>query len=359
MSLAGLTLRNFRLYNQATIEPGQHLNLIIGSNASGKTTLLEAIHFLSTGRSFRSVSTDGILCHGQTVLSVSGKVYQGDSPNTSLSITISPDGRSATINADQRARISDLAQLLPQLVISPDSHFEFNQHAKVRRAAVDWLLFHVEPSYFHSWSRYRRALEQRNAALKDPKQQKTRFSWDEELAIYGDLIQKQRENIITSIKSKFCEIAQNLIHNADEFDIRLDAGWRNEKGMETCLSDDRGKDLSRGYTHSGPQRNDLLISINGHAAKSEASHGQNKLLVIAFRLAAIEFLHQATGKNCCLLIDDLPAELDETRRDLFSQYIANLPIQQFITATDRSLINTKFWPDYRVFHVEHGVLKVA
>jgi len=359
MSLVSLAVRNFRLYESAGLEPGKGLNLITGHNAGGKTSLLEAIHFLGTGKSFKSTTVDGLLSHQQQQMSVWGRVEIGPMTMTELSIAITPEGRTAKIAGDSGVKISDMAQLLPHMVISPDSHFEFHQHAKARRAAIDWALFHVEPSYSTIWSRYRRALEQRNAALRDPKQARTRYSWDEEIAKLGDEIQRRRNESINTIKTRFCSISAHMLEKPDEVDVVLDPGWKTEAGMLACLQKDRDRDLARGFTHSGPQRNDLMLMIDGHPAKNEASHGQNKLLVIALRLAMVEHLLELTGKACCLLVDDLPAELDEKHRDRFCEYVSRLPVQQFITATDPDMINANFWQDRRRFHVEHGSLRTV
>jgi DNA replication and repair protein RecF len=358
MPLRALSVRNFRIYDHIEISPDPQVNLITGGNASGKTTLLEAIHVLGSGRSFRTQQTDHLVRHGRHEWLLSAQVDgREETPAVNLAIGVGQEGRRIVVGPDHQAKLADLAQHLPLLVISPDSHFDFHQHTKTRRAVLDWLLFHVEPSYHQTWGRYQRALQQRNAALKDPKQSRTRLSWDEELVSHGQDIQSRRQGILDELQDGFQAIAAELVGMRLDFSLYLVAGWNSELGMSHCLEEDRARDLARGFTHSGPHRNDLEIRISGQPSQEEASHGQNKLLVIALRLAQLLKLHEVTGKHCCLLVDDLPAELDAERRARLSRYFASLPAQVFVTATDHSLIDTTSWPSFRRFHVEQGGIK--
>jgi DNA replication and repair protein RecF len=354
MPLVELEFRNIRLYELGQLAPDPRLTLITGANASGKTTLLEAVHLLSSGRSFRTSQLDQIRRHGATNLSVSGKYQPPGQEIVRLGLAHSELGRRAVVNGIEQGRLSALTQYLPLLVISPDSHYEFLQSARCRRSAMDWLLFHVEQDYSQLWGRYQRALEQRNAALKDRKQAKTRFAWDEELTQLGLTIQNRRDVLMESLRPLFLESVAAVLDTTMPIELRLDAGWDVERGLADCLLNDRGRDEARGYTHSGPHRNDLSITLGGKPFQKSASHGQNKLLVVALRLAQVRLLFAMTGRECCLLIDDLPAELDRNHRARLAEVLPRLPIQVFVTATDADQIPTAGWSSHRKFHVEHG-----
>lgn len=358
MPLIQLEFRNIRIYEHARINPDPRLTLISGANAGGKTTLLEAIHVLSTGRSFRTSQIEQLRRHGTAELSVVGQ-YQ---PNTHQApihcgIVYEEQGRRISLNGAKNPKISDLAQQLPLLVISPDSHFEFQQTARHRRAVLDWVLFHVKPGYQDTWNRYQRSLQQRNAALKEPKQAKVRFSWDEELAVLGDSIQAQRQAQLAELVPVFQSICRELLSIPASTELLLEAGWEDTKGMAECLLEDRNRDQARGSTHSGPHRNDLRILLDRQPSREEASHGQNKLLVIALRVAQIQHLYESTGRECCLLIDDLAAELDAEHRQRLARHLSKLPVQVFVTATDASQIDIGSWPSHAWFHVEHGMIQ--
>jgi DNA replication and repair protein RecF len=356
MPLVSLELQNFRIYEHIQLEPDRHLNLISGANASGKTSLLEAIYLLGTGRSFRTTQSEQLRRTGSRDLRVIGKLQEEGGDSVRLGLTYSSDGRRISLNGLEQRQASSLAQHLPLQVISPDTHYDFRQNAKYRRAALDWGLFHVEPDFPGLWSRYQRTLHQRNAALKAHSQSNARYAWDEELVETGEKLQAARANHVEKLRPHFQSCCQQLLGENHKVNLILESGWDDKNGFGERLRLDRIRDSSRGFTHSGPQRADLQISLNEQESKQCASHGQHKILVIALRLAQIRYLLESRNRSCCLLIDDLAAELDLEHRAQLSQLLSNLPVQVFITATESTLIDHESWSSYKTFHVEQGVI---
>jgi len=356
MPLVSLEFHNIRVYERIQLEPSPHLNLVSGGNASGKTTLLEAIYLLGTGRSFRTTQTEQLRRTGSSDFSVTGKLQNAHGETIRLGLAHSNNGRRASINGLEQAKVSSLALHLPLQVISPDTHYEFQQSAKYRRGALDWCLFHVEPDFSSLWSRFQRLLHQRNAALKSHSQAKARHVWDDELIEVGESLHTARTRLTEQLLPHFQSSCQFLLGRNHYVNLVLQPGWGIESTFSASLRQDRERDLARGFTHSGPQRADLEITLNSQASCQSASHGQNKILVIALRLAQISYLLQAKSRNCCLLIDDLAAELDHVHRARLTRYLAGLSVQVFVTTTETSLIDREFWPSHKTFHVEHGTI---
>jgi DNA replication and repair protein RecF len=358
MPLVNIDLCNIRAYQRATLRPDPRITFIVGANASGKTTLLEAVHILSTGRSFRAHQLERVLRHGTENMSVVGH-FQSPNETSTVRIGFSRENgeKSVTMNGVEQIRAAYLAQQLPLLTISPDTHFEFKQSTKLRRASLDWILFHVEPDFHDMWARYQRVLMQRNAALKDQRYKQSSFVWDDELSSLGDKLQQKRMERVRDIDPIFQETCAHLLGEKQRVGLQLDSGWQESIGLAECLRADRARDQARGFTHSGPHRNDLKILINNHQSKDEASHGQNKMLVFALRLAQIRYLYEKTGKECCLLIDDLAAELDTQHREHLANQLSGLPVQVFVTATEAAQLDLSCWKTYGMFHVEQGVIR--
>lgn len=356
MSLVSLELQNIRIYERTRLEPNPHLNLISGANASGKTTLLEAIYLLGTGRSFRTAQADQLRRNGSSDLRVVGKLHKDGGETVRLGLVHSIDGRKMSINGLEQKQVSSLALHLPLQVISPDTHYDFQQNAKHRRGVLDWGLFHVEPDFTKLWTRFQRILQQRNAALKDRSQIKARHAWDDELVETGEKLHAARASLTAQLRPHFQSCCQQLLGENHHVDLILESGWDSEAGFAASLYQDRERDSARGFTHSGPQRADLQISLNAQASRVGASHGQCKMLVIALRLAQIRYLFESRNRNCCLLIDDLAAELDPEHRARLTGFLASLPIQVFVTATESSLIDRESWSSHKTFHVEHGII---
>jgi len=361
MPLTTLEIRNVRIYAHAKINPDPHLNLIVGANASGKTSLLEAIHLLATGRSYRSVDIEQIQKQNTVGLSVQGTLSGDGVPrdkSTLLSFSRGPDGRKITINSLPQTQVSALAQLLPLQVISPDSHYEFRGSSRLRRAALDWSLFHVEPDFASTWTRYQRILQQRNAALKTSLTLQTRGAWDQGLAVLGEDIHQRRLKVLARLKVDFLACCRELLGPDQEVDLVLESGWRPDRTLLQCLREDVGRDNARGFTHSGPHRADLTVGLRQLSKSLDASHGQYKLLVMALRVAQIRFFSQAKKESCCLLIDDLSAELDPNHRARLVDLLSRLAVQLFVTSTE-PLLDTKSWASHKSFHVEQGSLREA
>lgn len=356
MPLVSLELHNIRVYERVQIEPSPHLNLISGANASGKTTLLEAIHLLGTGRSFRTSQTEQLRRNGSSDLDVVGKLYEEGGETVRLGLVYSTDGRRASINGLEQKQASTLALHLPLQIISPDTHYDFQQNAKHRRSVLDWSMFHVEQDFSGLWARYQRILHQRNAALKDRGQIKARHIWDGELVETGEKLHAARARLTAQLLPHYQACCQQLLGEKHRVDLVLESGWDSEAGFGESLRQDRSRDIARGFTHSGPQRADLQITLNTQASKMGASHGQYKILVIALRLAQIRYLLESRNRSCCLLIDDLAAELDPEHRARLTRLLASLPVQVFVTATESSLIDRESWSSHKTFHVEHGVI---
>lgn len=356
MPLVSLDLQNIRIYKHAHLEPNPHLNLVSGANASGKTTLLEAIHLLGTGRSFRTVQAEHLRRSENHELSVVGKLEQPSGEIIRLGLSHGVNGRRVSINGQEHQQVSNLALHLPLQIISPDTHYEFQQSARHRRGILDWGLFHVEPGFHALWNRYQRVLQQRNAALKDRGQAQVHHVWDDELVRTGEKLQEFRIRQIEKLLPHFQSCCLQLLGEKHQVDLVLDAGWHEESDLGESLLQDRDRDRARGFTHSGPQRADLEIILNGQKSKLSASHGQHKVLVLALRLAQISYLLESTGKACCLLIDDLAAELDAEHRARLSRLLANLSIQIFVSTTEAELIDREYWPNYKTFHVKHGMI---
>ncbi len=164
-------------------------------------------------------------------------------------------------------------------------------------------------------------------------------------------------NLVSRLKDDFHFCCQELLGAGYEGELIFESGWEDGKNLAECLRQDQSRDRARGFTHSGPHRADLRIELHAHSAQVDASHGQYKLLVMALRLAQIRKFIGSGNRHCCLLIDDLAAELDLEHRARLARFLSRLPAQLFITATEAALIERRSWPSHKAFHVEQGTIE--
>ena len=175
MPLNSLTITDFRCLEAAEIAADPHFNLIFGANASGKTSVLEAIGYLGRGKSFRGASTRSLIRHGASEFLLHGKVGT-EAREVAVGVRNSRDGLQVSINGDRDGGAAQLAELLPLQVVEPDVQGLISGGPELRRRYLDWIAFHVEPGYLAAWRRFRRVLKQRNAALREGAAERLSFS---------------------------------------------------------------------------------------------------------------------------------------------------------------------------------------
>jgi len=360
MSIELLEITNFRNLENTILNPSSTINAIVGNNGSGKTSLLEAIYFLGTAKSFRTPHSKQAIQFGKEKFVVFAKISSGG--GVSAPVGVSRDQGSISIKVSNRpvSSASTLAAMLPVQLINPDVHKMLEEGPRYRRRFLEWGLFHVKPNYFLIWQECRHILKQRNAALKQHLSAREIEHWDKLLC--------EKSQVITQMRNSYLEQLQPYIdrllacsESLPKIDISLSQGWAKNKSLEEMLKDNLETDRSRGFTQHGPHRMDLVIRSQGVRAKEVVSRGQQKILTAILKLAQLELLNSTDECNKgVLLVDDLPAELDQQFRQLLMNIISEQKSQVFVTATDEQLLfhveHTSNHP-VTMFHVEQGVIR--
>lgn len=357
MGLKELEIRRIRNITGLIISPAKQFNVIVGPNGSGKTSLLEGIHLLGLGRSFRTKHARKLIQEGTDDALVFGAVDTGERV-VAVGVSKSQSGetviRAGGATLDSAAR---LAELIPLQLIGPNAHELIEGEPQLRRAFVDWGLFHVEHGYLDRWRQFRRLLQQRNAALKQQASASDVRHWDAGLVPVSEEITASRVRYIDGIGATFEAVYRRLIGSEPAVALTIRRGWPNDMGFGELLERNMESDRRMGFTTAGPHRAELRVSISGKDAVDVLSRGQKKLAVCALRLAQMAMLAGHQGKRCVVLVDDLPAELDVERRRALLRELRQVDAQCFITSTENGLIDLSDMPETRVFHVEHGALR--
>ena len=354
MFLTQLDIRQVRNLKEVTINPSQHCNYIYGANASGKTSVLEAIYLLSIARSFRTTHIKHVISHELPHLQVFARV-QNNNESTAVGLERSAKKTRIRINGSDVKQVSELSALLPVQIINPDVHKLLEQGPKYRRQFIDWGVFHVEHDFLLAWQQYYRVLKQRNAALRKKLAQNSITLWDEQLIQYAKEITLSRETYLSGLLPIFNRYVKKLIGLSVE--LNYQRGWNSDFTFTESLARSFDKDLYKGFTSLGPHRADLEISHNGTLVQNCFSRGQQKLLVCAMRLAQITHLKAEMNQQSILLVDDLAAELDLAHRQNLIELLVDTKAQLFVTATEQNSFVLPAEIESKMFHVEHGVLK--
>ncbi len=354
--LEQIQITNLRNIKSASLSLHPHINLIVGANGSGKTSFLEAIHLLGLGRSFRSHLIKTVISHQADCVVVHGQLKKVTSAEAiPVGVSRSRNGETKIkIDGDMVVSLAQLAAQLPIQLINPDSYRLLTEGPKFRREFIDWGLFHVKHDFLALWHKFQRVLKQRNAALKQRLTKPEVELWNNDFVALSLALNDQRQTFIEKLEPLFTKLI-GLVLPEYEISLRYARGWHCDNSLAQALVEHYRQDAYHGYTSIGPHRANLEFFADGTRAQDILSRGQQKLWASALRLAQGYLLQQETNKPCLYLLDDLPAELDETKQAALLSLLADLKGQIFVTCIHEAPLLKHFgqYP-HAMFHVKHG-----
>ena len=352
MPIQRFSATDFRCLASIEFEPDPNYNLIYGANASGKTSVLEALAYLGRGKSFRGAPTSSLIRHGQREFVLFGRVDAGGR-TSNVGVRNSMDGLEVRIDGERDGGAAALAAALPLQIIDPDVHELVAGAPEQRRRYLDWIAFHVEQGYLDVWRRFRRALKQRNAALKSGAALATIRGWNAEFVDLAEQVDARRRLALEVAGDALQEAGLELLGSEVRFEYR--GGWGEDRTLLETLEGGIERDVQQGSTQAGPHRADLKLIYDERQARRLVSRGQQKLLACAMVLAAAETAQTALERPLLLLLDDPAAELDSDALARLMRRVISLGCQVIATGLEKN--NAVFGDRATVFHVKHGVLE--
>jgi DNA replication and repair protein RecF len=361
MRIERLHLTSFRGFADAGIEPGPGFNLLTGDNGSGKTTVLEAMHLLGHGRSFRGRVRDGLVRRGDPALSVYAEWRSGASLRRA-GLRHAGATWEARLDGTPAQHLGELCEALAIVTFEPGSHALIDGPSEGRRRFMDWGLFHVERAerggdFLQQWRRHARALKQRNALLRTQRADAQLDAWEHELAASGELLTAQRASHVERLQPHLDAMVAALLPSAGNATVSLAPGWkRNELALADALLLSRERDFALGHTSVGPHRGDLRLELQELPGRDGLSRGQAKLAALALLLAQAAHLAEQDGHWPVLQLDDLASELDRAHQARVLEVLRASGAQVFVTGTEAPpALDSVDFPRDR-FHVERGVI---
>ncbi len=351
-----LRLRGFRRFIEVEFHPAPGFNLILGDNGSGKTSVLEAMHLMAHGRSFRGRVRDGLIRHGEAALEVFVEWQLGTGQHRAGLRHAGSTWQGRLDGADV-GHLGELCAALAVISFEPGSHALIQGSSETRRRYLDWGLFHVEQAFLPLWRRYARALKQRNALLRSPRADSQLDAWEHEMAHAGEQLSEHRDTYIAKLQPHLDKMITALFPAAGAATLELQAGWRRQDlSLADALLLSRERDQAQGHTTIGPHRADLRLRLDQLPGREGLSRGQGKLAALSLLLAQAAQLAEHQGRWPVLQLDDLSSELDRQHQQRVLHYLHECGAQVFVTGTEApaALAATGIAPT--TFHVEHGVL---
>ncbi len=357
MWIDSLTIENCRSLSNVTLKFSPNINIIIGDNASGKTSLLEALTLLSSGRSFRTSHISDVISYNKNSVLVSAKLKLNAGLTSQIGLEKDKKKTRIRINKENIFSQAELSLHLPLTIIHPGSIDLITGSPSLRRSFIDWISFYKYPNFHGLWKSYQHILKQRNMCLKSFKHRSSLDKWTEELIFLQPQIHNYRVSALKLLKEEWTKTLTFLFDDI-KFDILYKSGLPDnidlgKESLHDYYKDREAYDLKLQRTSGGVHRADFKLMMNDKLALEIASRGQLKLLAISLLLAKNAVISQNKSIEGILLIDDLAAELDNNNKNKLLNYISSLNQQLIITMTKKSL-PSHF--EYKVFHVKHGKL---
>lgn len=357
-----VVLEHFRNYTHLDLELSPGFNVLAGPNAQGKTNFLEALYLVATTRLLRGQKDAEAVLDGEENAKVSVELL---ATNTQLSVTLERGIRKrAAVNGLNVPRASDLIGRMPAVSVSSVDLAIVRGEPADRRMFLDVELSSLYTSYLRHLTLYKRALEQRNALLRDSRelmQPESAFEpWEVQISHHGSALRQARELFVNSLaplaKDAHGEMsAGETLHVAY---VRRDDA-EGEEGLYRALQTSRNVDVARGGTSVGPHRDDVLIEVGGRDARLFGSQGQQRTAVISLKLAAMEHAKETLGGPPLLLLDDIFSDLDIRRRALLVERVGALSGQTVLTCTEAESAGQALLNEASVFRVLGGRIEPA
>lgn len=356
MRAGTLAVADYRNFERFELGLDQGVTILIGRNAAGKTNLIEALQLLTAGQSFRKPRSCELVregCErGHIELSLSG---DGRALTTGCSFE---DGKRSFLLNGKHVQAAGVRGILPSILFCPDHLDMVKRSASVRRDALDSFGVQLSGRYAKLVSSYERIVTQRNSLLKDPDcTPDLLISWDDSLVAAGTPLLMHRVSLLERIRAHLVEVYATIApgERADAVYISslgdLPAG-RDEisKRFHEVLEEGREEDLRRGVTLAGPHRDDILFTIDGRPARAYASQGQQRSIVLAWKIAEVEVTRDVLGKEPILLLDDVMSELDAERREAVVSFVEG-EMQTVITTTNLGYFSERILDGAKVVQI--------
>ena len=361
MRITRLDIAGLRRFEKVTLAPAPGLNLLTGDNGAGKTSVLEALHLMAYGRSFRGRVRDGLVGTGAVAVEVFVEWEEAASARTrKAGLRHSGQAWEGRLDGRGISHLGDLCAALAVVTFEPGSHVLITGGGEARRRLLDWGLFHVEPGFLPLWRRYARALKQRNALLKARARDAELDAWDHELADAGEPISRHRQRYLEQLQPSLQAAVSDLLPAAGATTLEFQPGWRrDELSLSDALLLARDRDRIAGFTSSGPHRADWRIAQAAFPGREALSRGQAKLTALSILLAQAELHAGLRGEWPVIALDDLASELDRNHQARVLTKLQASGAQVFITGTEAPAALQDTSVPATLFHVEQGKIRGA
>src|SRR5699024_9310836 len=369
MHIQQLQLKNYRNYETMDISFNNHINVIIGENAQGKTNSLEAIYVLAFTKSYRTPREKELIQWDMEYGKIQGRVIKRNQ-SFPLEIIFNVKGKKAKLNHIEQKRLSDYIGALNIVMFAPEDLMLVKGAPQGRRRFVDMELGQIQPRYIYHLGQYQKILKQRNHLLKQLyKKENPDLTMlhvlTEQLISHGAALLERRFTFLTLLREWAATIHSGISRNLEKLSIKyiptIDVSEEaNKEKIETIYTEKfreiEKKEIDRQTTLIGPHRDDLAFFINDKNVQIYGSQGQQRTTALSVKLAEIELIYNEIGEYPVLLLDDVLSELDSYRQSHLLNTIQG-KVQTFVSTTTVEGIQHETIEQASLYHVDNGAIE--
>ncbi|WP_164011224.1 DNA replication/repair protein RecF [Pyxidicoccus trucidator] len=370
MRLLALNVQDFRNLPQVQLSPSAHSTIAVGQNGQGKTNLLEALYFLATLKPLRAGRLSELVRWGSQGARVTGR-FLLKGAEREISVEVGGGTRQAFVDGKKAASLEEYFGGVSVVAFTPDDLEVVKGGPDSRRAFLDRAVFNRFPAFLRESREYARALKNRNRLLRDGHSVEAAYleAYDETLAKAGARIYARRRALMAELapraQATFASIGRTVdpaVYGYHPAHLGGDFPTADEASLAVALRESLNerlrRDLDRGFTSVGPHSDDVSVTLGGRSARAYASQGQQRALVLGWKIAEIENLEASMGFLPLLLLDDVSSELDPERNAYLMNYLAKSGAQVFLSTTDGSLVRGAAAEDTLWLSVHAGQVEV-
>ncbi|MBO4592086.1 MAG: DNA replication/repair protein RecF [Eubacterium sp.] len=334
MYIDSLALKNFRNYASLDIRFSEHINILYGDNAQGKTNILEAIYLSATTKSHRNAKDKDIIKINEDDSHIRVNLKKREVGHRIDMHLRRSKPKGVAIDGIPIRRSTELFGLINIIMFSPEDLSVVKNGPGERRRFMDMEICQLSRIYYSNLLKFNKILDQRNSILKQlsykPEMVDILDTWDDQLVDVGRSIIKERDNFLMMMNDIIKDIHSNLTSDRENIELRYEPNVDSER-FKDVLKEKRQLDIRNSVTMTGPQRDDFGIFINGNDVRIYGSQGQQRTAALSLKLAEIELVKKIINDSPVLLLDDVMSELDSKRRETLLESIKD--IQTIVTCT--------------------------
>ena len=334
MYIDSLALKNFRNYASLDVRFSEHINILYGDNAQGKTNILEAIYLSATTKSHRNAKDKDIIKINEDDSHIRVNLKKREVGHRIDMHLRRSKPKGVAIDGIPIRRSTELFGLINIIMFSPEDLSVVKNGPGERRRFMDMEICQLSRIYYSNLLKFNKILDQRNSILKQlsfkPEMVDILDTWDDQLVDVGRSIIKERDNFLMMMNDIIKDIHSNLTSDRENIELRYEPNVDSER-FKDVLKEKRQLDIRNSVTMTGPQRDDFGIFINGNDVRIYGSQGQQRTAALSLKLAEIELVKKIINDSPVLLLDDVMSELDSKRRETLLESIKD--IQTIVTCT--------------------------